>query len=302
MSIEFSFHELKTAERLPSPSGTALAIMQLVQKDNATMQKLVNLVQVDPALTARILRFVNSAAFGARRPIITINDAVMMIGMQSVRNFALSLSLVRKNCAGHCSGFDYDTYWAQALAMAVAIAAITVRERTVSPAEAFTLGLLSDIGRLALATAWPGTYGECLNSSQSDDDLLHLERKLFTVNHNQLTLMLLLDWGLPSISLDALKLSFEQPPGEVTKTTRFAEQLAFARQVACYCVADDRYRAALLPGLQQQAAGHAFDGDACSELIDNISQQWREWGKLINIKTDVRVEGSVAKFVSFSDN
>jgi two-component system cell cycle response regulator len=301
MSIEFSFHELKATERLPSPSGTALAIMQLVQEDNATMQKLVNLVQVDPALTARILSFANSAAFGARRPIATVNDAVVLIGMQSVRNFALSLSLVRKNCASYCSGFDYDVYWAQALAMAVAIAAITVCERTVSPPEAFTLGLLSDIGRLAIATAWPDTYSECLSSSQGDD-LLHLERKLFAIDHNQLTLMLLLDWGLPSILLDALKLSFEQPTSEVTRTTRFAKQLAFARQAACYCVADDRYRAVLLPDLQQQAMGHAFDEDACSKLIDNISQQWREWGKLIDIKTDVRVEGSVAKFVGFSDN
>jgi two-component system cell cycle response regulator len=252
-------------------------------------------------LTARILSFANSAAFGARRPIATVNDAVVMIGMQSVRNFALSLSLVGNNHSGRCPGFDYDAYWAQALAMAVAIAAITVCERTVSPPEAFTLGLLSDIGRLAIATAWPDTYSECLSSSQGDD-LLHLERKLFAIDHNQLTLMLLLDWGLPSILLDALKLSFEQPTSEVTRTTRFAKQLAFARQAACYCVADDRYRAVLLPDLQQQAMGHAFDEDACSKLIDNISQQWREWGKLIDIKTDVRVEGSVAKFVGFSDN
>jgi len=77
MSIEFSFHGLKAAERLPSPSGTALAIMQLVQKDNATMQKLAELVKVDPALTARILSIANSVAFGAQRPIATVNDAVV---------------------------------------------------------------------------------------------------------------------------------------------------------------------------------------------------------------------------------
>lgn len=60
MHNKFNFHELKVAERLPSPSGTALSIMQLVQKDDATVQQLSMLVKVDPALTSRILSFANS--------------------------------------------------------------------------------------------------------------------------------------------------------------------------------------------------------------------------------------------------
>lgn len=293
MNTEFSFHELKAGKRLPSPSGLALAIMQLLQKDDATVQKLTELVKADPALTARILSFVNSAAFGARRPIAAVYDAVMMMGMQSVRNFALSLSIVSNNRAGQCSGFDYGIYWAQALAMAVAIAAITARERTASPEEAFTLGLLSDIGRLALATAWPDIYGDCLRTAQGDD-LLPLEQKRFAINHKELTLMLLLEWGMPSLFVDALKLSFESS-SEVSRMTRLAQQLAFARLVARYCVADDQYRAALLPTLQQQAVTHALEGDVWGRFIDDISQQWHEWGKLIEIKTDVRLAFPVSQ-------
>ena len=288
MNTEFNFHELKVAERLPSPSGTALLIMQLVQKDTTTVQQLSELVKVDPALTSRILSFANSAAFGARRPIAAVNDAVMMMGMQSVRNFALSLSLVSNNRSSHCLGFDYDAYWGQSLAMAVTIAGITARERTATPEEAFTLGLLSDIGRLALATAWSDIYGDCIRTAQGDD-LLHLERERFAVDHKELTLMLLLDWGLPGIFLDALKLSFELPASEASRTTRFAEQLAFARQVAHYCVADDQYRIALLPSLQQEATAHNLEGDGFNQFIEEISQQWHVWGRLIDIKTDMRL-------------
>ncbi len=296
MNTEFNFHELKVAERLPSPSGTALLIMQLVQKDSTTVQQLSELVKVDPALTSRILSFANSAAFGARRPIAAVNDAIMMMGMQSVRNFALSLSLVSSNKGSHCPGFDYDTYWAQALAMAVAIAAISARERKATPEEAFTLGLLSDIGRLALATAWSDIYGDCIRTAK-DDDLLRLERERFAIDHKELTLMLLLDWGLPALFLDALKLSFELPASEATRTTRFAEQLAFARLVARYCVADNQYRVSLLPKLQQEALTHNLEGDGFNQFLEEISQQWHVWGRLIDIKTDVQVAFPVTQEV-----
>ena len=288
MSTEFNFHELKSAERLPSPSGTALTIMQLVQKDDTSVQQLAETVKVDPALTSRILNFANSAAFGARRSIANINDAVQMMGMQAVRNFALSLSLVSNNRKGHCADFDYNTYWMKSLAMAVTIAAITARERTTAPEEAFTLGLLSDIGQLALATAWPDIFGECLRSAQGDA-LIKLESERFAVDHKALTLMLMQDWGLPGLFLDALKLSFEPQQAEVTRTTRFASQLAFARQLSHYCIADDAYRATLLPDLQQPAIQHNVAGDALTQFIEDIIQQWHEWGKLINIKTDMRL-------------
>jgi two-component system cell cycle response regulator len=288
MNTEFSFHELKAAERLPTPSGLALAIMQLLQKKDATVLELADLVKGDPALTARILSFANSAAFGARRPVATVHDAVLMMGMNSVRNFALSLSLINNHRDGHCTGFDYPIYWAQALAMAVAIAAITARERTVAPEEAFTIGLLSDIGRLALATAWPETYGDCLQKSQGDD-LLRLERECFAVDHKELSLILLLDWGFPGILLDALNLSAEPPSGEISRVSRLARQLAFARQIAHYCIADDQYRTTLLPNLQQQAENHSLERDFFDKFIDDISREWQIWGKLIEIKTDVRL-------------
>jgi two-component system cell cycle response regulator len=294
MNTGFSFHELKAADRLPSPSGLALAIMQLLQNKDATVQKLAELVKGDPALTARILSFANSAAFGARRPVASVHDAVLMMGMNSVRNFALSLSLINDNRDGHCADFNYQHYWAQALAMAVAAAAITARERTVAPDEAFTLGLISDIGRLALATAWPETYGDCLQRA-GNGDLLGLERECFAVDHKELTLILLLDWGFPGILLDALSLSSEPPSAEVSRPARFARQLAFARQIAHYCIADGQRRDELLPNLQRQAEEHALERDFFEKFINEISQQWHEWGKLIEIKTDMQPLFPVAR-------
>ncbi|MGZ5026655.1 MAG: diguanylate cyclase [Methylobacter sp.] len=287
MNTEFNLNELKIADRLPSPSGTALAIMQLVQQTDATVQQVSQLVKVDPALSGRILRFANSAAFGARRPIADVQTAVMMMGMQTVRNFALSLSLISNNSKGHCRGFNYEVYWSRSLAMSVAIAAITARETTVVPAESFTLGLLSDIGSLALATAWSDIYDECLNAAEGDE-LLALELERFAIDHNALSLLLLADWGFPTVFLEALRLSFGKKVAGLDRTAHFARQLIFARLIGNYCIADEAYRAELLPALTAEADLHAMDEPALMAFIDETIELWHEWGKLIDVKTDAR--------------
>jgi diguanylate cyclase (GGDEF)-like protein len=289
MSKEFNFFELKAAERLPSPSGTALAIMKLVQRDDATVQQVGQLIQTDPALSGRILAFANSAAFGARRPVASIQDTVVLVGISAVRNFSLSLSLIGKYSPGYCQGFDYSAYWARSLMAAVVIAGIIARDRTASPEEAFTLGLLRDIGSLALATAWPEKYSECLTQARGAQ-LLTLEQEQFAVDHESLTLLLLDDWGLPAIFLDALRLS-RQPSidaSDTTRTARLARQLAFASQLTDYCQANDELRTRLLPKLEVEAALHALDSGSLIQLANDLFNQWQEWGKIIGINTDLR--------------
>lgn len=287
MNAAFNFHELKATGRLPSPSGTALAIMKLAQQDDATIHQVAQLVKADPALSGSILGFANSAAFGARRPIATVQDAAMLMGIESVRNIALSLSLLDKNSQGNCHGFDYALYWSQSLAVAVAIAALTMRERTVPPEEAFTLGLLSDIGSLALASAWPDVYSECLALSRGKQ-LLKLEQERFAIDHHALCLMLLIDWGLPTPFIEALKLSQEAEVNEVSRVGRFARQLTFAGQLAHYCLADASYQAALSADLEKEACHHAMDKTTLLKFIDEVTEQLQVWGKDIGIKTDER--------------
>lgn len=289
-----SFSELKSIARLPTPSGIALAIIKLVQKEDSTIQQVVKLVKTDPALSGRILGFANSAAFGAHRAIASIDDAALMIGIQAVRNFALGLSLVDGNRQGNCAGFDYEAYWSQSLATAVAIAALTKREPTIPAPEAFTLGLLADIGYLALASAWPETYGECFRQNKGKQ-LLDLEQERFSINHQTMVLMLLADWGLPTVFLDALKLSFASEITDVSRTGRLARQLIFARQCAEYCVADPASKPVLMNNLEKNTCHHAMDEAEWGTLIAEINEQWHTWGKVINIKTDIQVNQTDCK-------
>jgi diguanylate cyclase (GGDEF)-like protein len=266
-----------------------LAIIKLVQRDDATPQQIVQLLKTDPALSGRILSFANSAAFGARRPVVSLQDAVVLVGMTAVRNFALSLSLVGKHATGACSGFDYDRYWSRALMLAVANAAVIAWERTIPPEEGFTLGLLTDIGRLALATAWPDKYGACLRETD-EQALIALELSHFAIDHDTLSYLLMADWGLPAIFIDALK-QCHQPtpdPTDTSRVARLARQLAFARRLCDYCLADDMYRTILLPALEKQARHFSIETGTLATLATSLLSQWQEWGKLIHINTDQR--------------
>ncbi|MBE0469256.1 MAG: diguanylate cyclase [Methyloprofundus sp.] len=299
MSAGINFQELKANIQLPTPSGIALAIMSLSQQEDSTIQQVASLVMSDPALSGRILSIVNSAAFGARRAVATVQDAAMMLGMQAVSNFALSFSLLDSHKQGKCSGFDYAIYWSQSLAMAVAIAAITSRERTVPSEEAFTLGLLADVGRLALASVWPEGYSECLQQAKGEK-LLQLEQARLSINHQAMSLMLLADWGLPPPFIEAIKLSFGKEKTDIARISRFSRQLKFAHQIARYCLAGTAFQSELQADLEKEACHHAMDKTALINMLSEINQQWHALGKEINIKTDVRLSLQATKDESSS--
>lgn len=284
MTTTFDLNELKKANRLPSPSGTALEIMRLLQRDDVLVRDVAELVKMDPALSARIIKFVNSAGVSNQRTIMNANDAIVMAGMGTVKNFALSLSLVTKDSRNRCNGFSYVSYWSTSLARAVALMVMNHCERVIAPEEAFTFGLLADIGRLAIASAWAEEYSDCLYAVQDENQLLALESKTFGVNHNEMSLLLLKDWGFSGIFLDSLSVSFNPT---LARSNRLATQLNFASELAFYCVNDVSERENLLPNLVKSAEKYNLTRHDFLSFLDELMLQWKEWGSLIDIKTDV---------------
>ncbi len=289
MTIAFNFDEVKAAGNLPSPSGTALAIMKFVQREDASVQKLAQLVRVDPALSGRIIGLANSVAMGGRRPVADIQEAVLRVGMNAVKNFALSLSLIDGYGSGQCKGFPYERFWSESLLLGVLLSSLTVRERTVVPEEAFTLGLLSDIGRLALATAWPDDFSDCLKTEKDERALLKVEQSRFAIDHFDLTILMLDDWGMPIAFLEALKLSRADtfPEG---RNGRIAEQIALARRLVAYCLTDGENRLEILPTIKTAAARLNLNETELPSFVDEVLGYWRDWGKQLGINTRIEAD------------
>jgi diguanylate cyclase (GGDEF)-like protein len=285
---ENRFEELKTTGKLPSPFGVALEIMRLTHKKDATAQEIAQLVQIDPALTGRVIQFANSAHIGARRPVVAVVDAIGLLGTNTVRQFALSLSVIQGNLRGACGSFDYRVFWSDSLARALSIQAIATRDRTFAPEEAFTCALLSEIGQLALASVYPDEYAQCLAACRpgDDDGLIESEQERFSIDHRQITLGLLKEWGFPAVMLEALALSNTDAgplTSESTRAERFAAQLRLATLLGRCCDVDADARNALLPQIIAMAQTLGLDESDLEELWDQVTQQWQITSRFLSI-------------------
>ena len=296
-----AFDELKTTGKLPSPSGVALQIIDLTRKDDVSVAELAHLVQADPALSGRLIKFANSAMAGPRRPIVAVADAIRLLGIGTVRQLALGFSILGHHRAGTCKSFDYHAFWSCSLASAIAANALCLRTRTAAADEAFTCGLLARIGSLALATLHPDGFAELLDrqGEPGGNAIVPLEREMFRTDHNELCAALLEDWMLPRIFVSTVFHQEDPAQGNWPDGSReltLCNILHLSVRLGDYCVANDGKRATMVADLVFDAARVGVDSDALALLTDQVVVEWREWGRILEVKTaDLPPFSSLAK-------
>ena len=123
--IKKTFEELKLTGQLPSPPGVGMKILKLTQGEDFSADEIGRTIMADAALTGRLLKIANSAQSAGARPVTTVSEATMRLGVRAVRNVALGLSLISSYRTGTCSEFSYDRYWSLSLARAVAAQSIS---------------------------------------------------------------------------------------------------------------------------------------------------------------------------------
>jgi diguanylate cyclase (GGDEF)-like protein len=286
------FDELKATNQLPSPTGVALAILRLCESEAATAQDIAQALQTDPALSGRVLKLANSAYSGRGRPVGSVREAVTYLGVRMVRNVALGFSLISQYGRGACRGFDYGDFWSRSLATGVAAQAAAYCTGQVAPAEAFTCGLLAQVGRLALASIYPEAYGTILGAVGGDNpaELARLEREHFATDHNELTAALLKDWGLPEVC--ALAARHHEHPEESGlprhgRAQGLVRLLSAAAHLAAVCVSPEEGRSATVLSLFGACEEIGLPPAELIGLCDRVVNEWQDWGRLVNVSTRV---------------
>ena len=280
------FDELKTAGQLPSPTGVALEILRLARDDRVATEQIARVVQTDPALAGRILRIANSTHAGVRRPVAAITEAIKLLEPPALRAVTLGFAVLSSSQRGPCKRFDYQTFWSASLATAIAARSLAHSTNTMPADEAFTCGLLSQSGRLALASVYPDEYADVLDrwNDGPPGQLLQLEHEAFATDHNEVSAALVKDWGLPEVLVRAI-LYHEDPQTTVLQQGSRPKQLAtllhVAARLAAICSVDDQSPQPQLEELFAGCDSIRIDPATLVRLCDQIVSQWHEASRML---------------------
>jgi HD-like signal output (HDOD) protein len=216
-----------TLELPPLPAAHTRA-MNLLNDPNINSSALAQVIETDPALTAAILRAANSALSAPVAPIDTANAAVIRIGLGDTRK--MIVGAVASNAFQQLSRaeIDPDETWRHLVAVALLTQAAMWRAGTPRGAvsEAFTAGMLHDIGRLSMAAQDPSRYSLVATLARNGADMREAETRVFGFDHADWGGRVCEFWTIPDAVAEAIKLHHGGGSGDL------AMALVTARNVA----------------------------------------------------------------------
>ncbi len=272
--------------RVPSPSGVALSLIRLAGRNDVEINEAAAVLKRDPSLTAKIIQLSNSPLYIGRRPILAVEDAIVRVGLNVLSQLAVGISLLSSRHQP-CTGFDLKHFWTRSLAMALSAQTIARRAGGFSPAEMFTLGLLLEFGRLAMACAYPDLYQDVMakTAGKGNAALLAEERRVFDFDHHLASAALLREWGFPQPFI--LAITSTEKGGELLSSHRLARlsQLTdLSRRIGD--LADDQNSPQVLAEALDLIPRLDLDADAFQEILEEVSTQWPSWCHLLGLEID----------------
>ncbi len=285
--------KLKISGPLPSPKGVALKVIELTRQDEVSNHDLVQLIGADPALSQRVVKAANALLGHVSRPVVTIHDAVTVLGLRALRQLVLGIALVADYRHGPCANFDYSGFWLHSLLTALCVRQLARRAKLMAAEEVFVLGLLGQIGRLALATAQTEAFSDLLGQHEPEQRLCELEQAQFGFNHAQVSAAMLTEMNFPPL-FQALVRDYRAPQASKTepgsREWQLLRSLHLAGLLADLSLAPAPERAAAVTAVRRAAAELAVEEGELLELAGTCANEAQEWAALLGVGTRHLVE------------
>jgi putative nucleotidyltransferase with HDIG domain len=199
---------------LPPLPQAVQELMRLLGDESLRVEQCAARIAHDAALAARTLRLANSSFYGVPGRVASINDAVQLVGLRTLRSLVTAAAVSLRLPAPECAGFDAAAFWRHALACAFAAREIATLAGQDEEA-AFTAGLLHDCGRLAFAAWFPAPYAVVLSTVAATGATTDVvERTLLGLDHAAAGAALAAHWHFPAEVVDTIAAHHRPPPGD----------------------------------------------------------------------------------------
>lgn len=227
------------AEALPALPGAFQAVQKALEAaDDSSADSVAKVILQDPPLAARILQVANSSFFGQRREVDTISRAILVLGLEMIRNLVLAVGAMQNLRPANVPDIDLEDFWAHSLAVGAIAWHIARKKGDDKEVQetAMLAGNLHDLGKLVLAKYAETRYRTVFcTTTERQTPVVDIERELMGTDHALVGGYLAKWWNLPSKIVDAVHYHYE-PASAVTDpmlahTVHLADVLAHRLEI-----------------------------------------------------------------------
>lgn len=183
--------------KLPSLPAVGLKILDVVKSEDFSIKELARTISADQALAAKTLQVSNSALYSPLTRVDSIERAVATLGVNTLKNIALSFVILGKLKEFEKGDFDYNFFWKRAVTSAVAAETLAPHVKG-KVADAFVTSMLMDLGIIIMYLTKPDEYERVLAQKNATGlDSVKMEHTIFGFDHAEVSKEMLAKWGIP---------------------------------------------------------------------------------------------------------
>src|SRR6185436_15851944 len=198
---------LKGCPRLPSLGTINSALRELLTSDRRYTSQISEVIRRDPSLTARLLRLVNSVYYGLTTPINNIEEAVFYLGVRQIRQLVMVTPIIEdfQKLAGN-TPFAWREFWQHCIGTAILTREVIGAVQTPHDEVDYVAGLVHDVGKIAMASAFPAHFNAIYCTPEPNEMLLiDREMAILGMNHSELGSIYLQNHNLPDVLVETAR-------------------------------------------------------------------------------------------------
>lgn len=215
-------------ERMPAFPRSVQKVLELTRNINCLPKDLVGVIEKDPVMTMKILKVINSAYYSMPSKITSVNQSVVYLGINTIKNLALSFAAVGILPRVNTAGFDIQRYLVHSLATAAVARQLGTRlgDGGADPGDCYIAGLLHDFGKVVFAQFMPIEFRDALELGASMP-LHEAERRIIGVDHGVAGALLAKRWQFPETLVACIRDHHRDAaePNAMLDCVRLADQI-----------------------------------------------------------------------------
>lgn len=268
---------------VPTPPTGVILVIRAANDPRISLSDIARLIEREPSLTVNLLRLANSPAFTTGREVKSVGQATVLLGARVIRNIAVAHAVSALRRTVDIGSFDTSTFWEDSLRRACAASLIARHTGYPDASEAFTVGLIQDLGVLVIAMQGHGDRLQSMRMAPSHERR-RVEVELCGYDHADHFVALARAWGLPRDLIEAVAFHhLDEPPTQDPRTRRLIDIARVADLVAD--IAQTRATGDTI--LRASDALSALEPPARTELgrlVDQIAEEMAVQSRDIDIR------------------